>query len=274
MSNLHGLKKIINKISDVAKKHGIHNCYSVGGYTRSLIMDEKRTSVNDIDIASAWPGEATKLGSLAAAEMTNELPEVYHRTGTIKFNYDNVDIEFQGMLGGVYDLQPVMGQLKKYGIEITPINLNIYSRDFTINTLIEDIRTGEMYDITGFGISDIENEIIRTPIDSDVLINYSPITCLRAIRFSLRYNFLIDQQLKSGIDKYSYLLNEKYSPERIQIEILKMLKENYDGTIFYLKEFNLLNLIKNEKYDLYDITSNINIKEYEGDLKNLVQGIK
>jgi poly(A) polymerase len=271
MASVKKFKRIVKSVGSVAKSYGIKNSYVVGGYPRAIVMGTVKEDVNDLDFASAWPGEAVKLGSIAATELSGKNQEIYHRTGTVKFTVDDIDLEFQGSLGGLADMQDVRTQLDKYGIEITPLNLNIYSRDFTINTLIQDIISGDIYDITGFATRDIYNGVIRTPIDPDVSINYSPMIVLRAIRFSLRYNFSIERKLRSAMRKNSELLLRSFSSERLQLEILKMLKENYDGTMHLISQYDLEEILENKEYNIYNILNTINIDKYEGNLSELVE---
>jgi len=272
MSSVLKFKNIVKEIAQIAKSYGIKNSYVVGGYPRSIIMGTVKNDVNDLDFASAWPGEATKLGAIASSELSKDLPEIYHRTGTIKFSYKDVDLEFQGTLGSVSDIQPISSELEKNGIAVTPLTLNIYSRDFTINTLIQDLNNFEIYDITGMGVADIEHKIIRTPIDPAVILEVNPIVILRAIRFSLRYNFRIINELDEAIIPHRYLLLKEYSPERLQLEILKMMCEDYEGTIYMLQKYEMQDILKNKSYNIFDILDKINIKNFDGDLSDLITG--
>ena len=109
MASPQKFRKIIDKISFVANEYGIRNTFVVGGYPRAIIMGSVKDDVNDLDFASAWPGEAVKLGTFSSAELLGEFAEIYHRTGTVKFTYEEVDLEFQGVLGSLSDFQPIMG---------------------------------------------------------------------------------------------------------------------------------------------------------------------
>lgn len=274
MASASKLKNIIKDVASLARIYGINNSYVVGGYPRAFIMGTIKDDVRDLDFASAWPGEASKLGAIVASELARDLPEIYHRTGTIKITYKDVDLEFQGTLGSTSDIQPIMSELTKYGIAISPLTLNIYSRDFTINTLIQDLNNLEIYDITGFGTLDIDNKLIRTPIDPHVAIKINSLIILRAIRFSLRYDFRIVEPLNDAMSQYRNMLLDSYSPERLQIEILKMMQEDYEGTLYMLKKYDMENLLKNESYDIFSIINSIDISNFKGDLISLVTGDK
>ena len=274
MASVKKFKDIIKEVSSIAKVYGINNSYVVGGYPRAIIMDSVKYDANDLDFASAWPGEASKLGSIVASELAGELPEIYHRTGTVKITYKDVDLEFQGTLGSVSDIEPVMSELEKYGIAVSPLTINIYSRDFTINTLIQDLNNLEIYDIIGLGTLDIENKLIRTPIDPRVMVKINSLIILRAIRFALRYDFRIADPLSDAMTQYKSILLNNYSPERMQIEILKMMQEDYEGTLYMLKKYDMENVLTNKSYDVFKILDKIDISTFNGDITSLIQETK
>jgi tRNA nucleotidyltransferase/poly(A) polymerase len=267
------IKNIINKVAEIATTYGINNCYVVGGYPRSVIMNNISEDVDDLDFASAWPGEATKLGSLVAGKLTKELPEIYHRTGTVATTYNGIDLEFQGTYGPVSDNLDIIQEMEKYGIAISPLTINIYSRDFTINTLIQDLRDREIYDVTGHAVKDIQNRIIRTIVDPNVSIPSNPLIILRAIRFSLRYNFEIEKDLKTAIKSNKKYLRKDLSSERLQIELLKMLKTDFDGTLNKMKKFGLMEILKNEDYNIFELIKDIDMNNVEKSIDNIMTEI-
>jgi len=264
------LRNIVSRVSKIATSNGIGNSYVVGGYPRSLIMDNVKEDVHDLDFASVWPGEATKLGSMAASEMINDLPEIYHRTGTIKFTYDDVDLEFQGTLANIFDYQDAAIEMESLGIEVSPLTLNIYSRDFTINTLIQDLSDLKIYDITGYGYRDIKNKVIRTNLSAERVIKSNPLIIMRAIRFSFRYGFKIDRNLQNNMMNKGRFIEESLESERLQIEVLKMMQCNYDETIRMFKKFGLSNLLYNDSYNIFEVIKDVDIENFQGDIKDLI----
>ena len=49
-----------------------------------------------------------------------------------------------------------------------------------------------------------------------------------------------------------------------------MIQEDYEGTFEKIKEYNLEEIMKNNKYDIYEILNKVNIREYNGDLEQLI----
>lgn len=95
-------------------------------------------------------------------------------------------------------------------------------RDLTINSLYYDISREKFVDITGHGIGDIKNHIIRTPTDPDVTYDDDPLRILRCIRFASRYGWEIEPTTYAGmcrnVDRLSII-----TQERIRTEFEKMI---------------------------------------------------
>ncbi len=100
-------------------------------------------------------------------------------------------------------------------------------RDFTINSLMEDVLTGEVIDEFG-GLGDLEAGIIRH-IDANAFVE-DPLRVLRGARFAARFGFKIDDattELCRGIDIGTL------SKERIEGEMKKALLKAPKPSIFF-----------------------------------------
>lgn len=64
-------------------------------------------------------------------------------------------------------------------------------RDITINALFYNIHTHQVEDFTGKGLSDLENGIVRTPLQPVQTFLDDPLRILRVIRFASRFNYKI-----------------------------------------------------------------------------------
>ena len=65
-------------------------------------------------------------------------------------------------------------------------------RDLTINSLYQNVSTGEILDFSGRGLADLKAHIIRTPMEPDATFDDDPVRILRAIRFAAKYGWDID----------------------------------------------------------------------------------
>ena len=114
--------------------------------------------------------------------------------------------------------------------EAVPANLkeDVYRRDFTINTLLENLHTGELRDLTGKGLDDLKSGTIRTPLDPIATFDDDPLRMMRAIRFSSRFGFDISEETLQGIALRADRLNI-ISYERIRDEFVKIIMCSNSG---------------------------------------------
>jgi Poly A polymerase head domain len=71
-------------------------------------------------------------------------------------------------------------------------------RDCTINSMFYNISTESVEDLTGMGLVDLQNGIIRTPLDPDTTFDDDPLRVLRAVRFAARFDFTLDENLANS----------------------------------------------------------------------------
>lgn len=67
----------------------------------------------------------------------------------------------------------------------TPVE-DAFRRDLTINALFYNLRTGEVEDLTGRGLDDLEARLVATPLPATVTLLDDPLRLLRAVRFATR----------------------------------------------------------------------------------------
>lgn len=121
-------------------------------------------------------------------------------------------------------------------------------RDFTMNAIAKDIETNTYFDPFN-GKSDIENKIVRCVGDANQRFNEDALRMLRALRFSVKYGFEIEQKTKDAIIKNAHLLTN-ISWERRRDEFTKIIVE-YDG-LLKLRELHMLEYIIPEFKETYN----------------------
>jgi tRNA nucleotidyltransferase/poly(A) polymerase len=238
------IQEVIAKLRYFAKLYGIRSIFVVGGYTREHYRNQV-WRVKDIDVASAYHEQARQLGGLFASEVLNSCPRFYERTGTALVEYPSefgmIKVEFQGdSINAYMHNQEIKTWMQKNGVEDVPLMNNVYGRDFTINALIYSLHNGGTYDPTTKAIRDFERKRICSLLPAHTLIKYNPLAALRAIRFALQYDFLIDAELRvaikeGGVDN----LRKSLSEERLVKEVVKILKTKAEEGLDMLKRFDL-----------------------------------
>ncbi len=98
---------------------------------------------------------------------------------------------------------------------------DVFRRDFTVNGLLIDPATGNIFDYVE-GRADIEKKIIRTIGDADSRFNEDYLRMLRAIRFAANLGFAIEPETKKAIERHAPKINQ-ISAERVREELNKIL---------------------------------------------------
>lgn len=154
-----------------------------------------------------------------------------------------------------------------------------YRRDFTINSLFYNINTGKVEDLTGHGIEDLKNGIIRTPVPPKELWTQlgiadesqaitpkktfmdDPLRVLRAVRFATRLGFSLAPELIEAAKDVEVqdAFRKKISRERMEIELRKMLAgKDPVRAAELLKELNLRSEVLRlpETYESWEMDQN------------------
>lgn len=221
-------------IRDLADKEKVE-CYAVGGYVRDHIMG--RSFKNDIDFVVVGSGIdfASKLGEILQRKVA-----VYKSFGTAMLVYDDIDLEFVGARKESYRTDS-----RKPIVEDGTLKDDQNRRDFTINAMaycLNGERFGELVDPFG-GVEDIQNRIIRTPLDPAITFSDDPLRMMRAIRFATQLGFKIDmkaiQAIVENVERIKII-----SKERITDELNKIVMASKPSVGFrYLFDTGLLKII-------------------------------
>lgn len=110
------------------------------------------------------------------------------------------------------------------GVEfVSDLSLDLMRRDFTINAMAYNDKDG-IIDMFG-GVEDIKNGLLRCVGKPDDRFQEDALRIMRAIRFAMRFNLRIDDEVLHSIRKKKILL-KNVSVERISAELTKILESN------------------------------------------------
>ena len=242
---------IFNLISSCAGELGLE-CYVIGGFVRDYIISE--STPKDIDILVIGNGIDFAKYISQKIEKTPKVT-VFKTYGTAMFKYNSMEIEFVGARKESYTLES-----RNPKVSIGSLKDDQNRRDFTINSMALSLNKhnfGSLLDPFN-GLSDIENKVIRTPLNPEITYNDDPLRMLRAIRFATKLNFKIDENSLKSIKSLSSRI-KIITNERIVVELNKILLSDKPSIGFILLEkCGLL------KYILPEITSLKGIDEIEG----------
>ncbi|MCM1067170.1 MAG: HD domain-containing protein [Muribaculaceae bacterium] len=193
--------------------------YTVGGCCRDMVLGEK---IHDIDLAVSLPD-----GGVAFAEwlhdkgLTKGEPIYFRKYGTAKLRlkeFPQIELELVQTRSEKYTDRNSRNPATAFG----SIEDDCLRRDLTINSLYQSVSTGEVLDLSGRGLADIEAHLIRTPMEPDMTFDDDPVRILRAIRFAARYGWEIDPAALEAMTRHVDRL-QIISPERLYGEFEKII---------------------------------------------------
>ena len=252
MNHTQALANPIFKIvSQAADELGV-DCYVIGGFVRDYLLE--RGTHKDIDIVAIGSGiELAK----KVASLLNGKPKVsiFKNFGTAMLRHDDIELEFVGARKESYHRDS-----RKPVVEDGTLADDQNRRDFTINALAISLNSsnyGALLDPFD-GISDLENKIIRTPLQPGITYSDDPLRMMRAIRFATQLNFTIEEASLQAITDNKERITI-ISKERIVDELNKILESSVPSL-----GFSLLNKTGLLPYILPELVALQGIEEIEG----------
>ena len=202
-------------ISDAAAEIGVDS-YVIGGYVRDYILNREKSK--DIDIVAV--GSGIELAERVSENLPGEPKvQIFKTYGTAMLRHESLEIEFVGARKESYSHDS-----RNPRVETGTLKDDQNRRDFTINAMAISLSKedyGSLLDPFD-GLKDLEDKIIRTPLDPDITFSDDPLRMMRAIRFSTQLHFQIHPDSLASIRKNSDRI-KIVSKERIVDELNKIM---------------------------------------------------
>ncbi len=220
--------EIFSVISKASNQSQIES-YVIGGFVRDFFL--KRGTAKDIDVVAV--GSGIEL-ALKVSQLLPNKPkvQVFKTYGTAMLRYKDVEIEFVGARKESYTVESRNPEVSEGTLQDDQNR-----RDFTINALalsLNEENFGELLDPFN-GIEDLENKIIKTPLNPDITYSDDPLRMMRAIRFATQLNFTIEEKSLLSISENTDRLNI-ITKERIVDELNKIMSSTKPSVGFLLLE--------------------------------------
>jgi len=215
-------KEIMHMLGDlgaVAEKMEV-NAYIVGGFVRDILLRHE-----NLDIDIVVEGDGIEFARKIASKYKITFPDGF------KLDVASARLEY-------YEYPAALPR-----VEMSSIKLDLYRRDFTINTLAIRLNPsyfGELIDFFG-ARKDIKEKTIR--VIHNLSFVEDPTRILRAIRFEQRFGFRIGKLTLSLIEnavKLNFL--GRLDGRRLLSELVLMLQE--DEAILNVERMNELDILR------------------------------
>ncbi len=211
-------------------------CYVIGGWVRDLFLQRES---DDIDIVVVGSG-------IRLAESVKEVLgrgahlSVFRTYGTAQVKRGNMELEFVGARKESYH-----SDSRNPIVEDGTLEDDQRRRDFTINALaicLNKDHYGELLDPFD-GLHDMDECIIRTPLDPDITFSDDPLRMLRGIRFASQLGFYLNLTTFEAIERNRERINI-ITKERIVDELNKIMLSRRPSVGWgLLDKTGLLNII-------------------------------
>jgi len=261
--------EVLHLIGETADRMGLE-CYVIGGWVRDLFLHRESTDIDIVCLSPEHRDTDTpryqekstaeyRPGILLAEEVAKRLGKgahlsVFKTYGTAQVKgerlkvkgerIDSVELEFVGARKESYtrdSRNPI--------VEDGTLQEDQDRRDFTINAMAiclnngangdaslngandgRDLQYGELLDPFD-GMGDLEDCIIRTPLDPDITFSDDPLRMMRAIRFATQLGFNIDGETFDAIvrnkERIGIITKERIAEELHKIMLSRRPSEGW-----------------------------------------------
>jgi len=216
---------IIKEISAIADQHSVE-AYAVGGFVRDVLINRPSKDIDivvvgdGLDFAKAVGDQMKGQGKLA----------IFKNFRTANLKIGGYEIEFVGARKESY-----RATSRKPIVEEGTLEDDLRRRDFTINALAVSLNEANYGAIVDYfdGMSDLENKMIKTPLDPEQTFSDDPLRMMRAIRFAAQLDFVLNSQpFKAIADNRERI--SIVSQERITDELNKIMETEVPSQGFTL----------------------------------------
>lgn len=226
--------RVLRIASGLAAHDGL-DLYAVGGFVRDLIL---RRESKDVDLMVI--GDGVAFAKQLAKELKVDNTVEYGDFGTALIPHGEFLIEVASARTESYEPDS-----RKPKVVYTDLKGDLKRRDFTVNAMalsLNEDSFGELVDEYN-GIQDLQDGILRTPLDPENTFDEDPLRMMRAARFAAQLEFEIEESAMAAMR----VMRERISivsQERITDEIIKMLRTRKPSIGFYvLRDVALLDIV-------------------------------
>ena len=209
------LSNISKIISDLSREIQI-DAYLVGGCVRDLMLNPSKDAI-DVDIMVE--GDGIAFAKILAQKINVPKIVPFKKFATAKIPFKEFEIEVASARLEKYD------KSSRSPSEVTLSNIqdDLLRRDFTVNAMavsLNEQNFGEFFDPFN-GMEDLNNKILKTPLDPDITFSDDPLRMMRAAYFASKLSLDIEpscfESIKNNAERITIVSQERKTNELFKI---------------------------------------------------------
>lgn len=215
------LRAIFEQCSKIALRSG-YKLYLIGGIVRDLLLKQK-----NLDIDITIEGDAIEFAKILEREFNAKISSLHKDFGTAKVNINGKDIDFASTRCEIY---PMKGHLPVVQKTNCYLKDDVFRRDFTINSLAISLNQENFAYLIDYvnGFEDLKNRKIRILHDKSFIDD--PTRIIRALKYSTRLNFELEENTLKLQEEYLKHVNYDMCNKRVKQELKKTFDSCIPGT--------------------------------------------
>ena len=224
------------------------NLFFIGGIVRDELLGKE-----SFDVDLTYVGNAIEYAKTIPDVQIVQINEPF---GTVRIKLNDEEIDIASTRVETY---PQKGHLPCVSGIGCPLKDDIMRRDFTVNALAKSTLTGEIVDYTG-GLDDIKNKILRVLHDKSFVDD--PTRIVRALKFSIRFGFELDENTKKLQDEYLKNINYDMSYKRLKKELVETFNLNSQAAFEKFINEGIYKLVSAKSFELPKVNFEHLIREF------------
>ena len=184
------LPEILTIVSKIAKDMN-SLCYITGGTPRDKVMG-KLSNIDDIDLTSG-----DKNIHYIAKEASIKLKSENMSYKVLDDGHAQITIgDFKLDFSSNFNIPNIKNILDKAGLKgSSEMQQELYSRDFTCNTLLMTLDLKQILDPTGLALKDIKDKKLRTCLPAAITLGYDNKRVVRILYMAAKLGFDVDEEI-------------------------------------------------------------------------------
>jgi len=231
-----GVKKVLLELKRLAKDNGLSEPFIVGGLPRDKILNRSR-KIEDVDLTT---------GNESVFELA-ELAANHFKVVPMSFPDGHYQLYIQDMkfdFSSNYNSPDAEYFLKRAGVkEPSGMQVELFSRDFTCNTLIAPMTLRKITDPTGLALDDIKRKIIRTPLPPRITLRDDSKRVVRAVYLAAKLGFGVEKDIITWTLKHHDKIREEVSEGFSRRKLASATRANPEKTVELINAMKLWDVV-------------------------------